>query len=509
MEDELLVGLFKQEVYRFLFPKRLDSIVDSFEQILQFARTGPGSSIAARGTDFYTKLFSSKLSTTSEGLYLAYKNYVKDSPLWSSAEQQRFDHFGGPTIVGGNRLSFVPKNVDTARVICTEPNLNMYFQLGLGHLIEKRLKSFFGIDLATQQEINRELAQIGSANDSLSTIDLSSASDTVSWKMIQQLFPRDFVAWLGILRSPKVTLPDGSEQELFMVSSMGNGFTFPLETLIFSCVVAAAYYAHGLDLRRSKGYEKSTIDLWSGNVRIRKPRVTRLGNFGVFGDDIIVEKEVYRKVAKLLELLGFQINVSKSFVNGPFRESCGGDYYLGHPVRGVYIKTLQTPASRYVAINRLNEWSAITGIPLPKTIHRLMKSVRFTPVPLYENDDAGIKVPFDLAGFVKRDTDTQSVVYRRWASVPQRIRLVDGALLVPKGSKSRIYNPDGLLITGLRGDIDNNSLSIRLGAPRYCMKRAISPCWDWLPTVGEQSPVDQWRLASAIRRNMTNFMFNM
>lgn len=501
LEDELLVGLFKQEVYRFLNPSKHDSIVDSFEQIMQFASTGPGSSMLARGNDFYTKLFDSPLSTTSEGLYRVYWNYFKHAQDWNAAEKLRLANHGEPVVVEGNRLSFVPKNADTSRVICTEPSLNMFFQLGLGHLIRNRLRQFFGIDLSTQQDVNRDLAQVGSVTDDLCTIDLSSASDTVSHRMVKEMFPRDFVAWLDFCRSPKCQLPDGRWEELYMVSSMGNGFTFPLESMIFACAVAAAYYAD--DLRLDKTKLRSKVELTGGNkLFVATKNWTHLGNFGVYGDDIIVERRAYRKTVRLLELLGFQVNHSKSFIEGPFRESCGGDFFKGHPVRGVYIKSLETPASRYVAINRLNLWSAVNGIDLPKTVSRLVKSVRWLPVPLYEDDDAGVKVPHDVLDDRTVHANYQSEMYRRWQAKPKVMKIGDGAITVPRKAKSRAYNPSGLFVTFLRGDIENSRVSIRLGAPTYYAKWAVSPNWNWLPTVGVSTPIDWRQLATAVRTNL-------
>lgn len=278
-----------------------------------------------------------------------------------------------------------------------------------------------------------------------------------------------------------------------MVSSMGNGFTFPLQTALFSCAVSAAYQLDSLKLVRPQ-------------VRHGRQTVTDLGNFGVFGDDIIVVKRAYRKVLRLLDILGFKVNAEKSFFEGPFRESCGGDFYEGQHARGIYIKSLRTPASRYVAINRLNEWSAMSGIPLRRTIHHLMKTVRILPVPLYENDDAGIKMPLQEA-FRRANRQLSlvnygSVVYRRWESIPQTIRIVDGALKVPRGFKGRYYNPSGLWLAFLRGDIRSDTLGSRLGPARYRTKEAVAPSWDWLPSVGKQFPTSQGLLAKAILINI-------
>jgi hypothetical protein len=58
----------------------------------------------------------------------------------------------------------------------------------------------------------------------------------------------------------------------------------------------------------------------------------------VYGDDIIVESRYFQGVLKDLTTLGFLPNVDKSFSDSYFRESCGGDYYLGTPVRPVYFR---------------------------------------------------------------------------------------------------------------------------------------------------------------------------
>lgn len=500
LEEDLLLGLFKQEVYRFFNRGPNGHILGSMTSILNHATTGPGASLGANGTDFYTKMFSSKLTGTSKALYAIYAQHITNIPFWSSAEIQRADQFGEFSVLRGNRLSFVPKNVDASRCICTEPLLNMFFQQGVKGILEKRLRQYFGIDLSNQQECNRDLARIGSMTERFVTIDLSNASDTVSLGMIRETFPADVVSWLELFRSPEVQLPNGKWMDLYMISSMGNAYTFPLETIIFSCIVSAAYQMKDKTLMKGYGF-RSERDPKSGAYTQSK----YLPNFGVFGDDIIVEEEHYRHTAMLLELLGFTLNAEKSFDKGPFRESCGGDFFRGYPVRGVYIKSLRTQASRYVAINRLNEWSALHGIPLCKTVQRLVKSVRYLPVPLYENDDAGIKVPFHMVEGLKRDADTQSILYRRWESKAQKIRIQDGALKLPKGAKHRIYNGEGLLIAGLRGDVRNETIGSRLGPCKYRSKEAISPNWDWLPPVAtERSVVGPQRLAAAAWINLTS-----
>ena len=264
----------------------------------------------------------------------------------------------------------VCKNTLYIRSICTEPTVNMWFQLGLGNYLRIGLKKTFGIDLENQQQKNRDLARLGSETGDLATLDLESASDSISLGLLRRFFPRSFVSMVELYRSAQVELPDGNIEELHMVSGMGNGFTFPLQTLVFCCVVKACYTWHGIPCRRNGG------------------------NWGVFGDDIIVEKATSRDVARLLSLLGCTVNTTKSFVEGPFRESCGGDYHLGVDVRGVYLKSLRTPQSLAIAINTLNRWSARHGIPIPRTVQTLLCHMGpYHTVPYCESDDAGVKVP--------------------------------------------------------------------------------------------------------------------
>lgn len=520
--DELMFGQFRKELYDFFTLKGF-SMVRNIAQIADLGRVGPGASLLATGNDFYSKLFSSPLSSTSEGLYTVYQHYVTHTPMLNRAERHREEAYGCVRIMEGNRLSFVDKKRDISRVICTEPNLNMFFQLGLGELMNRRLIQKFGIDVSKQPDINRELARFASLTESLSTIDLSAASDSVSCKMLEATLPADIFGWLKFLRSPTVTLPDGSVERLHMISSMGNGFTFPLETIIFTCVVAAVYAIEGIPLKRTtREWRYSTSEIAHLFHLSRRYGITfshdpskikwSHGNYGIFGDDIIVESRVATKVIRLLNILGFQVNRDKSFLEGPFRESCGADYFGGLPVRGVYIKSLRSQSSRYVAINRLNEWSALTGFSLRRSIRYLMKSVRKLYVPLHENDDAGIKVPSRIAHYLGCKTKGQhgnsagpiygTVKYQAWTVRPKQLRMCEATGTVKGPGKPRIYNEDGLFLSYLNGNIIDGKWGLRQQIPHYHTKWCTTPYWDRVPTVGKQFPIGTTALAEAVARNV-------
>jgi hypothetical protein len=469
--EETLLGELKLAISDFLYPHG-KPLVSNFSQILDSGRVGPGASLGAFGDDFYTKLFSSPLTCTKEFLYDNYVTYFSHLPEWLAAEDFRASTFGECQVVEGNRLSFVPKNVNTSRSICTEPNLNMFYQLGLGRILERRLRQFFGIDFAIQQELNRELARIGSLElqgRRLVTIDLSSASDSLSTKMLREVLPPNFYAWLELLRSPFSSLPNGAKLQLNMISTMGNGFTFPLQTMLFACVVRAASRLHYRDLRRCTPDDP--------------------GNFGVFGDDIICEEEISHTVVRLLNILGFKVNDSKSFLTGPFRESCGSDFFRGQNVRGVYCKSLKQPHSRYAVINQLNLWSARQGIPLSRTVGRLLSSVKHLWVPVWENNDAGIRSTYSNLPSMRWSKRYQSLIYEKWSPRNKRIRVQDGFVTVPKGEKLRIYNPGGLLLAFLRGNIEQGFITVRQRHVMYSRRTGVAPNWDAAPT-GSTLPVD-------------------
>lgn len=223
------------------------------------------------------------------------------------------------------RYTSVPKTALTERPIAIEPTLNVFLQLGVDRVIKGRLKRRWGIDLSSQ-ELNRTLALEGSLSNELVTLDLSGASDTVSRGICYLLLPPLWYDLLDDLRSKKIRLPKIVEPvELKKFSAMGNGFTFALETVIFTALIRAAMRRTGTK-----------------------------GNYNAYGDDLIIPTAAYSYLQSLLSLFGFVVNDSKSFASGPFRESCGKDYLSGTLVRPVFLKkTVQTVQDLFYLYNSL------------------------------------------------------------------------------------------------------------------------------------------------------------
>ncbi len=218
------------------------------------------------------------------------------------------------------KLSFVPKTSLTHRPIVVEPLLNSFFQKGVGKFIRQRLKRA-GVDLQDQSK-NQRLAEAGSRYGHLATIDLSSASDCISRNLVYSLLPYDWADELDLLRTPSVTYGD-TVIHLEKFSSMGNGYTFELESLIF---YALAY-------------------------SVCRYLVLPMEGLSVYGDDLIVPVDAFDLLGRILEICGFSMNMEKSFSKGPFRESCGADYFHGMDIRPFYLKTRISDRNLYTMHN--------------------------------------------------------------------------------------------------------------------------------------------------------------
>lgn len=107
-----------------------------------------------------------------------------------------------PRFVKGNILFTVPKTTVIDRVACKEPDWNVFCQKAVGDYIRKRLLRKAKINL-NDQSINRELAREGSITRKLATIDLSSASDSLTSVLVWLLLPREWYNLLDALRCPK------------------------------------------------------------------------------------------------------------------------------------------------------------------------------------------------------------------------------------------------------------------------------------------------------------------
>jgi hypothetical protein len=296
-------------------------------------RFGPGSDTLNKGTraSSFHKLSSLSVTTDfiegAQALVLSHPVWARtligvdpecQKPLINSDDAMR--RFGSRFVLSpGNRVTFVPKTALVDRSIAIEPGMNIFAQLGLGALIRARLKKV-GLDLDDQYP-NQVLARQGSVDGSVATIDLSSASDTLATEVVRELLPPRWFLAMDWVRSKKGIYRNSGEDvsltyEKF--SSMGNGFTFELESMIFYALALSCG-----ELMKSK------------NLHLIRS----------YGDDITVPAEVVTLLEEVLSFCGFSVNPRKSYSSGVFRESCGADFFNGRNVRPYFHKEYCKDAS--------------------------------------------------------------------------------------------------------------------------------------------------------------------
>jgi len=291
----------------------LDALIGTF--------SGGASTSRDRKTSFPAGKYLGKAHATAPALALFQQLYAEEMPGWAS-----FGDRLSYELVPGNVMFTVPKKADIDRCACKEPDINMFLQKGVGNLLRSSLRSV-NINL-NDQSINRSFARLGSITNQLATLDLSSASDSVTLGLVELMLPECWYTLLEALRSP-ITVIDGVEHRNEMFSSMGNGFTFELESLLFWALAKATAYHRGIS-----------------------------GVISVYGDDLIVPTAVAHDLMWVLNCFGFEVNSSKSFVDGPFRESCGGHYSNGHDITPFYLKApLKELTDVIHAANSLRKWA--------------------------------------------------------------------------------------------------------------------------------------------------------
>ncbi|DAD52752.1 TPA_asm: RNA-directed RNA polymerase, partial [ssRNA phage SRR7976325_15] len=284
-----------------IFLRKISRILGDFDidAVLDNASWGPGATLCVKSKDAsWTQKFDVDKDITIDASRLFLPVMREAYPLWDLAE---------PRIVAGNKVVTVPKNAKTDRTIAIEPGLNVWIQLGIGRLIRSRLRSA-GFDLNSDFK-NQSFAYSGSINNDVATIDFSSASDTISRRLVEEILPPRWYTCLNAARSHFYNLngfPILSEK----FSTMGNGFTFELESLIFVSLALATCEFLGLDLDK----------------------------VSVFGDDLVLPSEAVPQLRQLCDHLGFKINSDKSFSDGPFRESCGSYFFQGVDVKPLFLK---------------------------------------------------------------------------------------------------------------------------------------------------------------------------
>lgn len=287
--------------------------------------------------------------------------------LWANSIHQGESAFEDREVSG--RLITVPKDMKGPRLIAAEPIAHQYCQQAILSFLVMAVHTGHLRDVINfnDQERSRYMALEASRDDGHATIDLSHASDSVSCWLVERLFRRNKTLLRALIasRTSSVVLTDGEIFSLQKFSTMGAATTFPVQTIFYACVCIAANMIENGVVETDDIYRLVSTRKWSSCV---------------FGDDIIVTKNAAKRVVQLLTELGFEVNPTKTFLEGNFKESCGMDAYAGVEVTPTYVLDLydttrpSTLASVTECANNLHLagwWSASEA--LESTVPRKMR----------------------------------------------------------------------------------------------------------------------------------------
>lgn len=436
-EEEILPGVsygrfmdFVRATIRRLLP------TDPSMEVLFGTFSGGASTSKSRMRSHPAQKFLDKADVTPSA-WAVIKDLIDDCPVW---KEHIHNSWQEPRFVDGNVLFTVAKSTTIDRCAAKEPDLNMFVQKGIGNFLRKRLR-LFGINL-NDQSVNAKLAKQGSIDNQLMTLDLSSASDSVSTQLVFECLPESWFLLMDAVRSP-ITVIDGVPHENHMFSSMGNGFTFELESLIFwACARAVSFFTG-----------------------------TR-GPISVYGDDIIMPSSCYEQMNSALTYLGFQVNPDKShYGDSHFRESCGSHWYKGIDVTPIYVKR---PIERVVDLihflNGLVRWASkgFYKFTDPRIDELWLKYARYVPPMLWGGQDMT-----SITSLVSGDRPRKELLLR---TKPQDQNHMGGYLYWLRTAHNRTGPiTDPLIVSEMKRDV--GSYKLRRNAQPVDENITFNPFW--------------------------------
>lgn len=435
---------------------------DLFE-VYSAARHGANGTATVKRKASYTDVKYHELSGSNHALQQLiqysywdsnFRSYIMNDEGFRSIVNNRSDE-SSPDVVDATVQTFVPKKFDAVRGICPEHTVKAFHSQGVATAITRRLKKR-NISFKHQPSLHRILAHFASLYPSMgiATLDWSEASTRIWQMLVERSFPESWYHYMtDNCRSERVSVVVGQTLkrhrhvpktfikewgkygEVVLGSScgndlrdvevvihsavyctMGNALTFPVQTLIFHsfltyCSTLDFYNRTALHCNKPSTYKEIT----AGDCYVSS-----------FGDDGILNSSALPYVYSLAPKLGWQVNMSKTFGDGGFRESCGGDYFYGMDVRPLMLQRPDISLDYTNQKNRLiiQAWSYVAAnaaIALCgkiagddkfvyhwlEQLHKKFRLGKICVVPLSYPEGAGVRVGRNAEAIVTRNADLE------------------------------------------------------------------------------------------------------
>jgi len=319
-------------------------------------------------------------------------------------------------------VTTVPKTALKRRIIAVESVTQQWFQQlvmrALYHHIDAKVPNVPIRD----QKVQRRRAYEGSISGKYATIDLSAASDSISWDLVKIAFRHSgILPYLYMTRSRYVQC--GKERyPLRIFATMGSACCFPVMCILLYAV----------------------CKLVTNNAGRKRCDCT------VYGDDIICPVELVGDIHRILVELGFTMNTTKSYYDDvplTFRESCGAEYYAGYDVTPIRIPRRFSGESVSNSPELLTElvdfanacYSRYYYTARQYVVRRLLDQC--TPPPIFGDLDGQIHTD---------DKATNFGCLRRWNSDYQRLEWLGTTARASRYSCKYITSTDYTLDSRLR-----------------------------------------------------------
>lgn len=387
------------------------------DDIAENAYYGPGSSTGVKGREVHYHRKVQNFDTCSGSVDLASLMLCHDKAVWSEVGMDpTYSHLPearegmrrvvserlAENVVPADHLMFVHKNIAVQRSICAQPTVSGALQLGFHVDMAHRLLTRCSIDLSNQGW-NQKLARLGSLhwreNNPLCTLDKSDASALISQNLVLLGLPAAWCRALMRTRTASYFTPlsmGGKVHPYYMYGGMGNGTTFAIQTLLFW---AGAYATSGHETPEAFVEEHE---------------------YAVYGDDVILRRDHAKRYMSFMHLLGLRFNKRKTFLNGPFRESCGADYYDGQRVRPA---TVDSESGTLSELELIGIHNTLADGPFPlkealASIRRLWRKNVYPQLPTDNQGNLGFR-PIDTPHYsLVRDSEDK-VIYSSWWHRPR------------------------------------------------------------------------------------------
>lgn len=305
----------KQSLEKYLDREQLNRLVTYPNEILSFLNLimkewSVGATVSEyprHGKGACARVGKAAIATKYEHVYL-------DGLLKYSYPEYTADFPSHDRLVGLRecQVTFVPKSATSWRTISQEPVNLMFFQQSLRESIYKFIRSSEVLRDKIpiyDPSINCRLACVGSVPNSdgsgYATIDLSDASDAITWRLVKAVFSHTpWYRFLLATRSRVAVLPNGSKLELTKFAPMGSAVCFPVMSMVLSACCECIVRTYG-DHRGIK--------------------------YSVYGDDIVLPDYLAGPLITLLTKIGLVVNKTKTAHGSSvfYRESCGKEYFCG------------------------------------------------------------------------------------------------------------------------------------------------------------------------------------